>query len=495
MNEESDVTDSRDRSDVRGRDRRRDEGAILPIVLVVSVVLSAVVVAIATYTTATLRYGHVVEARADRLAAAEAAMGDALERLRIVDGLCTTAGGDGEVVNPSFPDINGVPVEVRCSQVGGTFPPYDGWAIVVTGEDQPAGDTFITSAGGTPILEGPVYVHDVNRIDFRDTTIKNGSLWYTDPDCSGPPEGGDKLAFKSSDITIPNLTFDPPTRKIYCINLGWEDLFEVVPVEGHLSGLGLPTNPAPRMEGTCRVFSPGRYTTAPALASDNYFENGTYVFQNLGNLSLSHTRVTFGTTRPEEDKDYPLLPLSSACEQVRQDEITALELDDTLDSGATLYLAGDSRFTINVQSHIEISGRQQGAFIVAMHALGGGTPWPASNVAQVLGTGSGNFKESAFSGLVWAPRAKIEVGTVAAAKEAAFRGGIVIGAFEGTISAAPSGGFLIRVPTSQASVKLLLEATASNDRGDTTIRVVADYRPSRGDVAVNSWRVCPASGC
>lgn len=473
---------------------QRDAGAILPIVLVVSVVLSAVVLAIASYATATLRYGHVVEARASRLAAAEAAMNDAIERLRILDGLCVTAGGDGEVVNPQFPDINDTPVEVRCSQVGGVFPPYDGWAIVVTGEAQPAGNTFITSAGGQPILEGPVYAHDINRISFqRPTTIKNGSLWYTDPVCSGPPDPGDKLVFKDSTVNVNNLLFDPPTRKQYCINLGWQDLFDRTPPEGHVGAI--PAAPAPTMHGTCRVFSPGRYSAPLSLASDNYFKNGTYVFAGVGNISLSHTRVTFGTPRPAEDKDYPMLPLSSSCEQARQLEIDALLANPSELSGATLYLSGNSRFLVNVQSHVEISGRQQGDFIVALHALGAGAPLPASSVADILRTGSGNAKESAFSGLVWAPRSRIEVGTVAAQKEAAFRGGIVIGGFEGTISAAPSGGFLIRVPTSQASVRLRLEARAVDDRGVTTIRVLADYRPARGDIAVNSWRVCPSSDC
>lgn len=366
---------------------------------------------------------------------------------------------------------------------------------MVTGENQPSGDTFITTAGGNPILEGPVFTHDVNRISFRDTTIKNGSLWYTDTACSGEPASGDKLAFKDSDIDVANLTFDPPTRKIYCLNLGWKELFEFTPPEAHVGSIGPPTTP-PTTHGSCTVFSPGRYSPSNplVLGSDNYFRNGTYVFENLGEISLSHTRVTFGTTRPEEDPLYPLLELNSSCEEVRQQEIQQLESNPGEDSGATLYLSGNSRFLINVQSHVEIAGRQQGEFIVAMHALtesGGANSTPS----HVLRTGSGNNKESAFSGLVWAPRSKVEVGTVAAKKEAAFRGGIVIGAFEGTISAAPSGGFLIRVPTSQASVKLLLEANAVDDRGTTTVRVVADYRPSRGDVAVNSWRVCPPSGC
>lgn len=61
--------------------------------------------------------------------------------------------------------------------------------------------------------------------------------------------------------------------------------------------------------------------------------------------------------------------------------------------------------------------------------------------------------------------------------------------FEGTISNAPGGGFLIEVPTSEQAVKLLLESTAVDEHGSTTVRVVADWRPTTGDLAVNSWRV------
>ena len=48
---------------------RRDEGSILPLVLVMTVVLATLVVALASYVSAGLRYTTVVEDRADRLAA------------------------------------------------------------------------------------------------------------------------------------------------------------------------------------------------------------------------------------------------------------------------------------------------------------------------------------------------------------------------------------------------------------------------------------------
>lgn len=52
------LTDSTDASP-------RDDGAILPLVLVAMMLISVVVVAVTTYVSADLRYGNVVEERAD----------------------------------------------------------------------------------------------------------------------------------------------------------------------------------------------------------------------------------------------------------------------------------------------------------------------------------------------------------------------------------------------------------------------------------------------
>ncbi len=59
----------------------RDQGTILPLVLVMTVVLSAVVVSLASYVSAGLRYSNVVEDRADRLAAADGGLRYGIERL------------------------------------------------------------------------------------------------------------------------------------------------------------------------------------------------------------------------------------------------------------------------------------------------------------------------------------------------------------------------------------------------------------------------------
>jgi len=77
---------------------------------------------------------------------------------------------------------------------------------------------------------------------------------------------------------------------------------------------------------------------------------------------------------------------------------------------------------------------------------------------------------------------------VSAKKDAVIRGGAVVASFEGTISQA-GDGFLIKVPTSDQSIKVLLESTATDSRSSTSVSVIADWRPTTGALAVNSWRV------
>ena len=59
----------RDRGERAARDTRSDSGAILPLVIVATFIVSTMVIAVTTYVTADLRYARVVEDRADRLAA------------------------------------------------------------------------------------------------------------------------------------------------------------------------------------------------------------------------------------------------------------------------------------------------------------------------------------------------------------------------------------------------------------------------------------------
>lgn len=458
--------------------RRRDEGAILPLVLVVTVVLSIIVVGIATYTSAGLRYGQQSEARAGRLASAQGAMDDALEQLSLRSSLCATAAG-GAGIDVPFPEtVNGSNVVVSCRIVGGALPPADGWAIVITEEGAPAtGNTFQFSLGGKPEINGPIFLNSPSRSEFQQaTTIVEGDIWYPDDGCaeSNPSDPG--VQFARSSVTLNNLSFDPSTRGIYCVNRTWDQLFGtnliVAPeVSTYNNGANAAyLNPGYNVEGSCRVFEPGYYTNLP-LGNNNYFKSGVYVFDNLGTVTLKNKTMTMGNVTRQE---FPAVD-NTACDTVR--------LNDS-DAGATLYTKGNTRFVSQSNSGIEVSGRQQGTAFVAVHSLtsslGYSTPlFTADNGAK---------KEVAIQALLWAPYNSLQFDTIPAQKAAVLRGGAVVAGFTGGVSAA-AVGFVIEVPTSAASTKLLLESTATDSQGENTVRVIANYRPSTGEVAVASRRV------
>lgn len=355
--------------------------------------------------------------------------------------------------------------------IGGSVPPADGWALVITGGGSAPSTTFEFTLGGKPNIGGPVYVHDVNRTSFaQETTIVEGDLWYQDAGCAGSGSG---TTFRRSNIPIANLTFDPTTRGAYCTNSSWSGLFGSAPPVADLGSL--PLNPPYENVGSCRVFEPGVYTTLSAsdLASNNYFRSGNYLFRDLGQLTIQGKAVTMGHIVNFEG--FPATD-NSRCDNYR--------LNDEA-SGATLYLDGTTSIRMASNSSFEVSRRQQGQFQVGVHVLGGS---PAGSEGSIMSAAPGARKELAIQGLTWAPSSRLVFETVPAQKAAVLRGGAVLGSFKGGISAAAIG-FVIEIPTEQASTTLMLESSATDGRTTTRIRVIAEYRPSNGETAVNSWRV------
>jgi len=92
---------------------------VLVLVLLVTILLSVVVIGMANYSTAMLHHGQVSETRADRLSAADGAMRDALEKLRLSRSLCATElGDDSGGYATTFPElINGATAVVKCERV------------------------------------------------------------------------------------------------------------------------------------------------------------------------------------------------------------------------------------------------------------------------------------------------------------------------------------------------------------------------------------------
>jgi Tfp pilus assembly protein PilX len=457
-----------------------DRGLVLPLVLVVTVVLGLTVAALARYGTVTARYGQVTETRADRLAAADGAMRDAIERLRVGRPMCTTQLGSGGYGTEFPQEINGASATVTCQKLGIGVTAVTAWALVVTGEGVPDGTSTLESQSGNgqdKRIGGPVYVETAEDIDLAAAVrIVEGDLYHSWSGC--PSEG------TTTDLDINRLEFEPAdVRSTICTKKNWKTVFgEAGPPLPDMSSIVERSWNDYVDYGGCRVFAPGKYTGTPQLSDGgNYFQSGDYWFvDSVFEPTKNGTRITAGF--PDASANVVQGIPNDSCDAAR----TADPFKAT--PGATFYLDGSSRIDIT-KGAFEILPRKKAlasgaAYYVAVQALAGSDlTW---NSDPIVATKEGNNKEFSIGGLIWAPRAKMVLGNVTNDSVVAIRGGAVVANIEIGASASITG-FVIEVPTSPSKQMLLLTSTAIKN-GDTTIRAMVEYRPPK-EVAVVSWRI------
>jgi hypothetical protein len=471
----------------RGIHPNGDKGAILPLVLVFSTVLAFVVVALASYATTGLKYGGVVEDRADRLAAADVGIRYAVEQLRLLKSDCTTALGSGSGTTAPFPPdgsaLNGAAVSVNCQRVGAGAADTQGWAAVITGGTSGTGQ-LRTQGGIDKEIGGRVYLHDEGGLSLSggDLTIENGDLHYV-PSTSSCP-----------DATPPTgVLFNPSgLRGPICTTTPWTSLFTApVPnVPTAVAPGSVPDDP----DGVgglepCQVFYPGKYTASPTLGSENYFRSGEYYFEDA-NLLIDHAIVIAGYADGTNGDAQSFTSQSCANAQ-------SIDRADGGAAGVTIYLGGSSAIQITAQGELEILRRNQGDAVVSVQALDSdGSGYVASTLGitdAVIDVQSGSQQDFAAHGLIWAPRAYMKLDNVANKAQGQTLGGLVIGSLE--MQSSNGDGLLIRVEPSPAFSRLMLTSTATSGGTETKVRAIAQVEPDTGDLVLNSWRVCAQSGC
>ena len=172
------------------RNDQRDTGAILPLVLVMSIVITVIVAALSTYVASGLRFGNVAEARADRLAAADGGLRYGIERLgnSQYPACLSNLGNVGHTIE--FPaQVNGAQVKGTCQKASGGISDIKAWAIVVTGADVPPGLPMLTSRREAAVHRScrRAGLGDRSRSVTHDlqapVTVENGDIWYYREDC------------------------------------------------------------------------------------------------------------------------------------------------------------------------------------------------------------------------------------------------------------------------------------------------------------------------
>lgn len=467
------------------RNHRGDEGSILPMVLVVTLVLSVVVVALASYVSAGLRYSNIVEDRADRLAAADGGLRYGIERLELQSYAgCFTALGNTGYEIPFPTDVNQSEVTVTCRKAGTGFGDVQGWALIVTGEGVPNGQPLLMSQGGVgkqKLLGGPVYVARVQNAANFDLTapveIEDGDLWYSDTTAKCDNVEDDPPGVPT------NLTFKPILRGMLCLDQPWNVLYNAPTTN-------VPTTPAlpPTVDGTgCTVWTPGKYTSAtmPSLGSANYFRSGEYYFENV-DLEIDET-VVAGWADFENLGDQQFIQNPKCETAVFNDKSTVGS-----EPGATFYLGGTSSIYIN-QGELEILRRKQGTSVVSIQALDTSGPgYIASSLgwnADLLSSKSGSpSQDMVIHGVAWAPRAQLTFGNVTNVANGQLLGGAAFARID-LQSSASASNFVIRVESGPIPVSVILDSQATKDGFSTTMRAVVQISDDGIESAVNSWRV------
>jgi hypothetical protein len=462
--------------------RHRDDGAILPLVMVATFILGMIVVTLTGYVTADLRYSNIVESRADRLAAADGAMRFGVENLRNFKTLCTTKAGTGGGFTTVFPPtINGSTSDVTCRRVGGTISDLQGWGVVVTGEGVPNGQPYFTtkgaggSTGNIKTFNGPVYINDPERMDLQSRMlIQDGDLWYTRSNCD-------------ASVTIPSyLDFSPDFfRGPSCTDLTWNGGLFTPPTRLLPTAQALGTPAAvDTSDANCRVFSPGKYTSITLGNNGNYFKAGDYYFENVY-FDVRQKTVIAGF--PTGNAGDSAKVDTTACRtQMINDQASGAV------GGATFWFGGSSAINVDNQGQFEIFRRRQNETFLSVAAVpSNGSGYVASNLGWndwLLETKSGSNNDVAIHGLVWAPRAGMTLGNITNAANGQLLGGVVLANMD-TQASASASAFAIGIEANPVDVRLLLIATARKGSEATVIRSVVQFRPDTKELAVNSWRV------
>jgi hypothetical protein len=410
----------------------RDRGLILPLVLVVSVVLGLVVVGVARYGTANLRYSQVTERRSDQLAAADAAMSYAVNLIKI--GAADCIFNDQTIDLPQLVEtFNGATGSVQCSQYGGGLDSAGLFAMVLTGQGVPSADYLVETAGGSvKEFGGPLFMERVDPLAF-DLSNNNGILLKrspllhydgTTPQCQAVSESvlDDDVDFDPDAIFGPictadhwynygpgGQTFDEPPIAV-SFDPAWVDSVApssggsmpvydgsrpssytaAMPLTGDLADVdkivtvqgGYEDVLDPVTGLSCRVFEPGRYVRPPDVLNKKvYFKSGEYLFDfrtptgtptsflSWAPASLPDSEFEFDKTTATAGALDPATGITAAISNPACQPV----IDADSDYGVTFYMSGKAHIGLDTQAILEIMPRNQGTvadpLYVGVHAL------------------------------------------------------------------------------------------------------------------------------
>jgi hypothetical protein len=383
----------------------RDRGAALILSLVLIGVVSVVVVSLLGLVFANLKSSQVTERRTKQRYAADAAIEQSIELARNDRSVCESSTGPRTL--PSVV-VDGITVDLTCQSTAGLAPGASGWAIVTTS----TAEAGITVAGPAPVtVTGPVYA--ARLADATPVTVDGGSALEqrSAATCAADTDRPTSLVVRPS----------PPYR-YQCSDL------PVPPVDHALPAVVPPAAPAPTLVGTCKVFRPGTYTTAPVLGANNFFVSGTYYFHDVGRMLVQSSTI-IGGERPDELR---INAGVSPCDVVPDDAAAA-------GTGVKWLMGGSSWLDVGTNANVELFRRRggpasEGQSGISLQAVTSPAPTGmavstramAGTTTPLVTVSGGATGQLSIHGLVYAPTSFVSFFSTSST-QAQLRGGLVVG--------------------------------------------------------------------
>ena len=346
----------------------QDDGAVLLLALVilgaVALVVSALVTQLGTHFLVTQK----VNARANQLYAADAGLRVAVDTLQQeMSGtrshcLDVTGGTQSVATLASF---NNDPVSVTCQTLEGSASsssavnPLD-FALITTDLNKTTGSLRAQSGSSSYTINGAIYLG--GGVDAR-----TGSGGDIDNNLTLPRGDVGEYTRNCPTITTPSSlrtawdqrfqTTVPPYQKApVCLAYTPDQVAPsyTLPTDPDIFGAADP--PVALTGPSCTIFFPGRYTTPPSLAANNYFSSGLYYFDFL----QSNDTVTLGPSDTAVFGASSGAALDPASTSACRSDAAALATSPThpariIGTGASVILGGASR--LSVQGTLQINAR------------------------------------------------------------------------------------------------------------------------------------------
>ena len=450
-----------------------DEGAILVIVLIVVTVVALVVAAVVTQTEVGVRGTTVVRGHLAKVYAADSGVEHGIQSLKLDNTICPDTSHEYDFPTQTF---NGREVDIHCKTLSGSANGLFGYAAILL---DPV-DSLTTQGGGEKKIEGPIYAV---RLPATVEATVTGDITEQAGRCA-------------TDADIPaSLT----------ISVGYS--YDCVPATtppdpDHDLPSAEPANALPADSVTvpgCKIFKPGKYTTAPVLASNNYFASGIYYFQNVGTITLDNEKVVAGKAGTGES----LVNANSPCATDAQAGITGSA------TGVKFIFGGNSSLLVDDPSGaLEMFARNggdeategtQGISLQTVQADQVSTSppmWQASTLGAgdaVIRVGNGNNPAFTIHGMVYTPNALVDF-SATNSSQAQLRGGVVAARLK-LQSSASASGLAVSVNIQTGRRHAVIQSTAkgvSDGERDVTATAVFDINnlfndDGTRDVSIESW--------